>query len=259
LADFWALYNEGAYQEAYAAMHDFMQKHAQSFNNGDLCLLLAHLELIANDDVRKAQELLDKARQATHPVSSPLMDYYYNVHGYVMLRMGKYEESVHDCKKSVALDPSGPNLSMLAQALSMNGDKRAMTVWKQVLEKDPNNCFAHIGIGFEADKTGDRGKALLMVKRAEKLASSANDLSEIARLYYELDEFQSAINAYLEADRLGHEPKGPLHAAIAACYFGLGDNSTGRKYAEWAIEFNPENDYVKEVWQYSEELRREKD
>jgi len=252
--DFWALYNEGAYQEAYAVLYDAMMKRPQSFNNGDLCILLADLELKANDDVRKAKQLLDRAREVGY---SPT-DYYHNLHGWAMLKAGKCEEAVHDYEQSVAMDPSAPNLTMLAQALSMSGDKRAMTVWKQVLEKDPNGCFAHIGIGFEAAKTGDRGKALLMAKRSEKLTPSAHDLSEIARLYYEVDEFQSAINAYLDAERRGYEPKGRLYAAIAACSFALGDNSTGRKYAEWAVRFNPEDNWVKEVWQMSEESRREK-
>jgi len=252
--DFLVLYNEGAYQEAYAALNDFMLKRPQSFNNGDLCILLADLELKANDDVRKAQELLDRAREVGY---SPT-DYYHNLRGWAMLKAGKYEEAVHDFEQSVAMDPSAANLTMLAQALSMSGDKRAMTVWKQVVGKNPNDCFAHIGIGFEDAKTGDRGKALLMAKRAEKLTSSAHDISEIARLYYELDEFQSAIDAYLDAERRGYEPKGRLYAAIAACSFALGDNSTGRKYAEWAVRFDPEDNWVKEVWQTSEESRREK-
>jgi tetratricopeptide (TPR) repeat protein len=252
--DFWALYNKGAYQEAYAALNDFMLKRPQSFNNGDLCILLADLELRVNDDASRAQQLLDRAREVGHSV----VDYYHNVNGNVMLTAGKYEKAVQDFEQSVIIDPSVPNLTTFAQALSISNDARAMNVWKQVLAKDPNNCFAHICIGFEAAKAGDRAKALLMAKRADNLGPSARDLSGIGRLYLEIDEFQSAINAYLEAERRGYEPKGPLYAAIAACYFALGDNKTGRKYAEWAVGFNPENDYVKEVWQYSEELRREK-
>jgi len=253
-SDFWALYNEGAYQEAYAVLHDGMMKRPQSFNNGDLCILLADLELEANDDVRRAQELLDRAREVGYRAT----EYYYHVHGWAMLKTGKYEQAVHDYEQSVAIDPSVGNLAMLAQALSMSDDKRAMNLWKQVLEKNPNNCFTHIWIGFEASKAGDRGKALLMAKRAEKLDPSAPNLYEIGRLYLQLDDFQSAISSYLEAERRGYEPKGPLYAGIAACYFGLGDNRTGRKYAEWAVRFNPEDDYVKEVWQYSAGLRREK-
>jgi tetratricopeptide (TPR) repeat protein len=235
-------------------MHDFMQKHPQSFNNGDLCILLADLELKANDDVRKAEELLDRAREVGY---SPT-DYYHNLRGWTMLKAGKYQEAVHDFEQSVAMDPNVGNLSMLAQALSRSDDARAITVWKQVLEKDPNNCFAHIWIGFEVAKSGDRGKALLMAKRAEKLDPSPDNLYDLGCLYFELNEFQCAINAYLEAERHGCEPKGRLCAAIASCSFALGDSATGRKYAEWAVRFNREDDYVKEVWQYSEELRREK-
>jgi len=250
---FWALYNEGAYQEAYALLRDIMEKHPKCFDNGDLCILCADLELRVNDDVRRAQQLLDRAGEVGHSV----VEYYHNVNGNAMLKAGKYEEAVQDFEQSVTIDPSVPNLSMLAQALSMNGDKRAMTVWQQVLEKDPNNCFAHIWIGFEVAKSGDRGKALLMAKRAEKLDPSPDNLHDLGCLYFELNEFQSAISSYLEAERRGYDPKGPLYAAIASCYFALGDNKTGRKYAEWAVRSNPEDKWVKEVWQTSEELQRE--
>jgi tetratricopeptide (TPR) repeat protein len=253
LGEFWALYDKGAYQDAYAFLRDIMEKHPKCFDNGDLCILCADLELRVNDDVSRAQQLLERAREVGHSV----MEYYHNVNGNVMLTAGKYEKAVQDFEQSVIIDPSVPNLTMFAQALSISNDARAMNVWKQVLAKDPNNCFAHICIGFEAAKAGDRAKALLMAKRADNLGPSARDLSGIGRLYLEIDEFQSAIDAYLEADRLGHEPKGPLYAAIAACYFGSGDNRIGRKYAEWAVRFNPEDDYVKEVWQTFEDLGRE--
>ena len=92
-----------------------------------------------------------------------------------------------------------------------------------------------------------------MAKRAEELASSVRDVFELGRLYHQSEEFQSAINKYLEAKKLGYENQGILYAAIASCYLALEDESSARKYAEWALRSNPENDYVKDVWSEYEE------
>jgi len=249
LRDVRSLYDKGAFGEAYAILRDSMQTHPELSDDGDLYILCAELELLVNNDTRRARELLDRARE----IGCSSMGYYYQVHAKAMWDKGERKTAIRDLEKSVAADPTVNHLMMLAQALSILDDKRAMNVWEQVLKKSPKNCLAHIYVGREAAKSGDQGKALLMAKRAEKLAPTVRDVVDIGRLYHELGQFQNALNAYLEANRLGDEPKGPLYAAIAACYFSLGEERLARKYAEWAVRSNPEDDYVKEVWKKCEE------
>ena len=88
-----------------------------------------------------------------------------------------------------------------------------------------------------------------MAKRVERLNLSVDDIFEIGRLYHSVGEVRSALNAYLEANRRGYKDKGLLYACIGSCYFSLREDSMARKYAEWALQFDPENDYVKQVWQ----------
>jgi len=209
----------------------------------------ADLELSVNDDVYKARQLLDKAGE----LGCHFMANYYSSFGYVLWRTGEPEKGLEYLEKSVSLDPRGTNLTTLGKVLSFDDDKRAISIWQRVLEQDPNNCSAHIYLGRESAKSGDRGKALLMIKRAERLNPTVINFVEIGGSYKELGEFQNALNAYFEANRLGYEPKGPLYASIAVCYFSLGEKSLARKYAEWAIRYNPENDYVKEIWRELEE------
>jgi tetratricopeptide (TPR) repeat protein len=102
-------------------------------------------------------------------------------------------------------------------------------------------------MGWEATKSGDKNKALVMAKKAEELQSSFSDVYEIGRLYHELEEFQIAINKYIEAKKLRYDEEGMLNAAISDCYLSLGDASAARKYVELAIQSDPENEYVKEV------------
>jgi tetratricopeptide (TPR) repeat protein len=246
---YFALHEKGAYREAYALLQDIIKSQPQWSKVGDLYVWCADLELTLNDDLRKAGELLDKAIELGCANTAP----YYRVRGYVLWRNGDHEVGLRHLEKSVELDPSVTNLATFGTLLSSDHDKRALWVWQRVLQKDPDNCLAHIYLGIDAAAAGDRAKALLMAKRAEKLSRSERDVSEIGRLYKELGEFQNALDTYLKAERLGGEPKGVLYASIATCYFALGDERTGRKFADWALRCNPENDYVKKIWQQCQE------
>lgn len=211
---------------------------------GDVYTLWADLELLANHDPRKAIELLDKAQE----IGCSQMAYYYAKRAEALWETGERNMALQCYERSVAADPCAFYLSNLARALSFLNNERALSVWQQVLEEAPKNCLAHTYIGWEAAKSGDRDKALLMAKKAEELQSSIRDVCEIGRLYYELEEFQAAINKYLEAKKLGYYEEGVLYAAIADCYLSLGDASAAQKYAQWAMRIEPENDYVKDVW-----------
>jgi tetratricopeptide (TPR) repeat protein len=253
LREVLSMYDKGDFEKAHAALCKILDNQPQWSKNGGLNTLLADLELLINDDACKAIELLDRARE----VGGADICYYYSVYGSAMLSIGNYKEAIKNLERSVALDPNVANLTMLAQALSKINDSREIDIWHKVLEKDPFNCLAHIYVGLEAAESGDRGKALLMAKRAEKLNPTVEDFFLIGILYHKLEEFQTAINTYLIANRLGYKDKALLYAHIAACYLSLGDENIARKYAEWAIQFDPENDYVKEVWGECEEISGE--
>ena len=249
LGSVWSMYHKGEYKDAYAAFCDIMDKYPDLRNLGDVYTLWADLEFSANDDACRAIELLDVAREKGISVEG----YYYAVRGDAMLRIGNCEEARQNYEQSIAIDPDVRTLTMLGQALSEMNDSNATEVWQRILEMEPSNCFAHVYVGLEAIKSGDRGKAFLMAKRAEKLDPSVDDLLEIGYLYYTLGEFNVAIKTYLEVNRLGYKDKGFLYALIAACYLSLNEAVPARKYVQWAIRCNPENYYVKDVLHEYEE------
>ena len=92
-----------------------------------------------------------------------------------------------------------------------------------------------------------------MAKRAEELQQSVDDLVDIGWFYHELEQFQYAINKYLEAEKLGYQEQWFLYAAIADSYLSLGEVGLSRKYLEQAVRCDPENEYVKEVRRKYEE------
>jgi tetratricopeptide (TPR) repeat protein len=211
---------------------------------GDLYVLRADLEVIVNGDICEARQLLNKALQ----LGCQAMAAYHKAHGYVLWRTGERDEGIRELEKSVALEPCVATLSALGEVLSYEGDERAADIWARVLREEHQNCQAYIYLGILAAKTGDREKALLMAKKAETLHPTVNDVAGIGSLYGEAGEPRMALGKYLEADRLGKEPKGPLYANVAVCHFDLGNVREGCAYLERAWECGPKNTYVREIW-----------
>lgn len=250
--NYFTLYKKGKFQEAYTVLLDIIEKYPHFPKIGDLYLECADLELLVNDNVNKALEFLNKARES----ECHSMDKYYNCYGYVLCKTGKHEKGIEFLEKSVELYPKGRNLKSLGTWLSIFHDKRAISIWKKVLEEDPNSCLAQIYLAREESESGNKGKALLMLKKAEIMNPISREYTDIGRVYYEMDEYQSALNAYLQADKLGDMPKGPTYAAIASCYAMMGEDNLSKKYIQWAEQFNPENDYVQKIAKQFKELKK---
>ena len=239
------MYTKGHFREAHTALSKLMATQPRWAKGGDVYALCAELELLTNHDTDKASELLRKAEQ----IGCSDIGYYYRVKAETLWDAGDHETALQYFERSVATDTRERHLISFAQALSCARDKRALDVWQEVLGKDPQNCLAHIYVGCEAAMSGDTEKALLMAKKAEELHPSAEETFDLARLYQELREFNTSIDNYLQAKKLGYEELGPLYAAVADCHLSLGDAVLGQKYAKRALRCDPENDYVKEVWQ----------
>lgn len=243
-----ALYHKGAYREAYAVLRGLLatQRHwsKAGAKAGDAYVLCASLELIINDDIAKAKELLETAvRSGCRDMAS-----YHRIHGHVLWKAGEYQEGIRESDKSVALDPHIVNLTALGKMLSYEGDGRAADVWHRILEQQPENCIAYTYLGILAAKTGDREKALLVAKKAEELRPTVRDMEEIATLYAEAGEIHAALDKYLEVDRLSSEPKGSRYAAIAVCHFELGNVREGCTFLERARRCSPDSIDVKTIW-----------
>ena len=253
--NFATLYKEGAFPEALAALSNMMKNPPPwATRDGDLYTLWAELELMVNENAPRALQLLDTALN----LGCSMMGYYYRTLAQAMLKTGDRETALRYLEKSVEEEPTVANLTDLGQVLSHAGDTRATSVWEKLLEKDPKNCLAHIYIGLEAAEAGDQGKAILMAKRAERLNPLVEDIFEIGRLYHYAGEVQSALSSYLEAAKRGYSDKGMLYACIASCYFSLRNDNLARKYAEWAMQSDPQNDYVKEIWQDVQTIGQDK-
>ncbi len=221
------LHKKGAYREAYALLRGVLDRHPD-WRFGDAYVHCAWLELMVNDDLSKTGELFDTALR----LGCRDMATYYAASGCVFWRAGECERGIREMEKAVDMEPSVFNLGLLGDALSFDGDARAADILKRVLEQEPLDFHAHVALGVLAAKTGDREKALLLVKRAQELHPSACDLTRIAWLHSDMGEFRTALATYAQANRQGHAFTWSDYAGIATCHFELGNLHEGWRYLE---------------------------
>jgi tetratricopeptide (TPR) repeat protein len=241
--DYFALYDIGSYREAYDVLLDILESEPKWSEVGDMYVWCADLELLVNDDLYRARQLLDKALA----LGCRFMANYYRTHGYVLWRAGERDRGIQELEKSIASNSNITNLETLGLVLSSDHDRCAKSVCQRILEQDPKNCSAHIYLGMEAAKAGDQDRALLMVRCAENLDPTVLNFVGIGRLYYELEKYNKALGAYLEADSFGYEPKGPLYDSISICNYSLGDYVKAIEYSSRALDLDFNDDYAKDV------------
>lgn len=241
-------HKKGDYKTAYKILSHAVKNGSRWSKVGDIYILLAELELWANRDPHRALDALDKAQK----MGCTQMAYYYTRRGEALWLTGDRQTAIQSFESSVAAEPCAFCRSNLALALSEMDDERAVSLWKEVLEEEPENSLAHTYLGFEAAKSGDQDKALLMAKKADKSAALAGDFVAVGRFYYELGEFQTVVERYLEAMKLGYD-QGWLCAGIADCYLSMGQTAPARKYLKRALKYSPNDEYVKEIQRDYEE------
>lgn len=249
--DIKALHEKGDYKRAYDVLCNAIESGSRLSKVPDIYILLAELELTVNEDPHKALEALDKAQQ----MGCTLIAYYYLRRAEALWGIGEIQTALQCFEKSVEADPCAFYRSNLGRALSYLDDARAQSVWQEVLDDDPENSLAHAYLASYAAKSGDRDKATLMAKKADKLASSKEDILNVAELYHEWKEFQTAIKKYLEVMKLTklRSRRGLLYARIADCYLSMGQISLARKNLKRALKYRPDDEYVKEIQQEYEE------
>ncbi len=91
--------------------------------------------------------------------SGSLTRFYY---GQSLIYVGKPEEAVPVLQKAVRLNPFGPDYLYLSygSALRMTGRfEEAVSAYKKVLQRSPNNIFAHLGLAATYSITGREQEA----------------------------------------------------------------------------------------------------
>lgn len=247
--EFWdqisSLRDEGRFVEAYSVFCRAIQKYPQVLDSGDICVMLAELELSANMNHQEALRLLDRATKQGYTKETR----YYRVHGMAIWQDGQHEAAIADLERAVSLDADSVNLIPFAERLSFVDDSRASDIWLRILEKEPENCMAHAYLARESIKAGNSSAALRWAEKAAQLNPSGSDLYEIGHIYHGLSRFRDAIQFYARAKESGYENRAAVLASMAACHISLGEPAQAKADLEEASLYDSDDDYVKLVWQ----------
>ena len=233
-------YKTGQYEKAYAACSDIIKDNPK---NGRLYCVLAYLEMRLNNNLDKAQELLEKAKIYESP-----QGFYYRVYGDLLWRKGKLYEAVNQYERSVENNPSVNNLEAFAEGLSFINDNRASDVWQCVLKENPRSKRAYLYFLQEKAKIGDWDAALEMSHKAEDLApNDAEVLFGVGCVYYDMKQYERALEYYIKAKNKDYSQKAQLYSSLAACYLGMNNYLKALEHVNLAMDFDKNCDYVKQI------------
>jgi len=238
--DLRKFYKEGDFEKAYSILREIRENYSQS---GSMYAIWADLEMRVKNNLSRAEYLLGEAKHFGCP-----QGHYHLVYGDLLWRKGQFEDALAEYEHSIDAEPSISHMLTFGRALSMADDDRAISVLKEILKKNPENCEARIYLGREFGKLGEYHKALEVLQRAKEIQSSnPSVLLEIGHIYQLLRENNRAIEYYFKAEECGYEKKVVVYAAISDCYCSLGEGTKAIKFAHQAVKIEPENSYACEA------------
>ncbi len=241
--EYYELYRQGAYKEAYTVLREIVNNHTKWLKKGDPYVTFAKLEILANNDNDAAMKLLGKAKE----IGCSDMATYYGILAEVYWRKGNNDKCIECYEKSVELEPNIIALRHLGKALSLMNDKHAINIWERTLKKYPKDCVALAYLAREAEKAGDNEKALMMYKKADEYTHKEDDIYEMARIYYWFGKYQESLKLLLKCEEKNYKRQNVLLTEIAFCYLQLDNFESAIIYADKALDVKFDDDYAKRI------------
>ncbi|NLH41775.1 MAG: hypothetical protein GX448_08040 [Planctomycetes bacterium] len=216
-----------------------MIDHPEWSKQGDLHVWCAEFELLLHGDMCRAEEFLNNASK----LGCLDMSAYHSIRGAVLCERGQRQAGIEELRKSISLEPSDSNVASLMR----EDTSECASVCEEILRENASHCMAHVCLAYAAAQAGDKAKAMSLARRARQLAHSAIEFFGVGCLLHALEESHDAVEACLEAERLGYEAKGIVYAAVAACYSDMQDDAAAKQYLSRAMQHNAEDEYVREI------------
>ncbi len=163
------------------------------------------------------------------------------VKGYALLSVLFFALSVAGCQHTDTSNESSRYLK-IAQEMQKDGNyNTAHGFYSQVLEKDPDNKTARIGIARMLKETNRPHEALKELQAALKTDSDNQDLQvEVCRLQIEINQAGEAKK--IASSLCEKDPKNPTYLnLLAVSHDLLGEHQEAQDIYQKAITLNPEN------------------
>ncbi len=240
------LLQAGDLDEAYKAFNEILHKDSEDWVVYDS---LAYLENELKNNLEKAKHLIDKARELGCPEAR-----YHRVCADILWSKGQLQKATFEFEKAASAERSVDNLTAFANSLMKTDFEDAIPVWEEIIEKEPNNVRAYLGLSWIAGEHNDWALALKTADKAKEFQpDNARILYYIGRAYQALGEYGKALEHYLEAGKEGFPEEFFFHGGVANCYVGLQDYSKALEHAYEAVKLKAQDSRTIELLTHCKE------
>ena len=222
---------EGRLQDAYEAFTKILPKYAEDWTVYDG---LAYLEVNLKNNLERAENLIEKAKELGCPEAR-----YHRMLADIYWRKNQLSEAVSEFEQAATVDRTVENLTAFANSLMKMDYLRAVSVWEEIIQKDPTNTTAYLGLAWIAGQRKDWPMTVKMAAAAKELApDNPKVLFQLGRAYQALAQYEQAVDCYLQADKFGFRNKFFFHENVATCYLELKNYTKSFEHAHEAVKLN---------------------
>jgi tetratricopeptide (TPR) repeat protein len=238
------LWQEGHLEEACAAFRDIIHESPEDWKVYDA---LACLEISLSGNLEDAKALIEKAGNYGCPP-----DRYHRVCANILWRKSQFQEATDRYEQAVEIDRSVSNLAAFAHGLEAIGDNRALSIWREIVEKDSGVAQAYLGLVRYAERQKDWSEAIKMASKAKDLEPDNPEVFfRLGYSYQNLGQYEKALEYYMEAESKGFAQEYAFHSNVAFCYFELSEYTKALEHTHKAAKLKPGDSWVNERLDWS--------
>jgi len=162
------------------------------------------------------------------------------------IAVGSLDPAIKNFQKAVTLEPTNPILlTELARLyLAHNQTSDAVDVFNSAIENKADYIDAHIGLAKTYDVLGQTDKALLILEEINRVHPSAEVIYESGRLYYNQNDFDSAIERFNRAIQLRPDYANAIYS-LGLAYQKKGEKELALEQFNKLLESNPDSELIK--------------
>lgn len=242
----YKLYKRGDLKGAYAVYRELLSSHPE---DAHIMVMLAWLEIEVNNNFHRAEHFIKEAKRF-----GCVDDDYHRLYGKILFEKEQFTDAIVEYKKAVSYDRSVENLTTLGFCLNQTNCEHAIPIFNEVLEKDPDNVEALLGLAFAEEQHGNWESALHILNKLKKLSPDNPEvIFRLGAVHYYLEDYDKALEYYL-ISRLD-EPAAKLSCCvgIAYCYFEKEHYGKAIEYIHKAYSLDPYDHQIGKLIAYIKE------
>ncbi len=229
------LFGDRKLKEAYSIVQSALEIWP---SDSTLLAVMANLEMTHRHDPESSKHYLQEA----HRCSDEESGFVYQIEGALLYdHLNKRQEGLACLEKTVSLNKSKFNLISLGYRLIDVDIERAKSIYEGLYAQEPEDTEVIYGLAEITMKEGNIDRGLEIARKGLLLMTDNDNLNALVGFaYYQLEQYKKSLRHYRKALKLDYGDQAYICSAIADCYYELGSLRKAHKWAEKALEINPE-------------------